>query len=73
MLFHRLEENIIMKESGYEGMEEPLKTLLWFWIPAHTVTFILPREYQIGLAACWSVVLGVIMGLSTPQREKQQG
>jgi len=64
MFFHRLEDNIIMKTKGYEGMETPLKTLLWFWIPAHTLTFSLPKVYQIGLAALWSVVLGVILGLS---------
>jgi hypothetical protein len=29
------------------------------------LTFLLPKEYQLGLAALWSVVLGLIMGLST--------
>ena len=39
-----------------------LKSIVWFWIPAHTVTFMLPDVYRIGLAAVWSVVLGVILG-----------
>jgi hypothetical protein len=37
-------------------------SLLWFWIPAHSVTFALPKPYQIGLAAIWSVALGIILG-----------
>jgi hypothetical protein len=72
MLFHRLEENLIMKSKGYEGMEVALKSLIWFWIPAHTITFALPKVYQIGLAACWSVVLGVILGLATPVRNDKE-
>jgi hypothetical protein len=36
--------------------------MIWFWIPAHTITFSLPTDFQIGLAALWSVVLGVILG-----------
>ena len=64
MFFHRLADNLIMREQGYEGITRAWWTLIWFWIPAHTLTFALPREYQIGLAAVWSVVLGVILGLS---------
>ena len=71
MLFHRVEENIIMKTKGYNGMEVALKSLIWFWIPAHTITFSLPRAYQIGLAACWSVVLGIILGLATPPSDNK--
>lgn len=64
MFFHRLEDNIIMRQSSYAGIQKAWWTLIWFWIPAHTVTFMLPKEYQIGLAALWSVVLGIIMGLT---------
>lgn len=63
MLFHRLEDNLILRRSGYDGMAPALWTLLWFWIPAHTLTFSLPVDYQIGLAALWSLALGVILGL----------
>jgi len=31
-------------------------------VTAHTITFMLDRPYQIGLAAVWSVVLGIILG-----------
>jgi len=64
MLFHRFEDNLILRTKGYAGMEKAFKTLIWFWIPAHTITFCLPTPYQIGLAALWGLVLGVIMGLS---------
>lgn len=37
------------------------KTILWFWIPAHTVTFSLPGEYRILMAAGLSVALGFIL------------
>lgn len=65
MAFHRFTDNLILKRSGFEGIQKAWFTLIWFWIPAHTVTFSLPVEYQIGLAAVWSLVLGLIMGLTT--------
>ena len=68
MLFHRLEDNLILRRQGYEGMDQALWTLLWFWIPAHTLTFALPVDFQIGLAAIWSVVLGVILGTAAGRR-----
>lgn len=36
-------------------------TILWFWMPAHTITFSLPAEYRILLAAYLGIVLGVIL------------
>ncbi len=65
MAFHRLEDNWLQGEKGFAGIEKAWATLAWFWIPAHTLTFLLPKDAQIGLAALWSVVLGVILGLST--------
>ena len=64
MLFHRIEDNLILRQKNYGGLTKAWWTLVWFWIPAHTVTFSLPIEYQIGLAALWSVVLGMIMGFT---------
>jgi hypothetical protein len=64
MFFHRIEDNLILRQWNFKGLTSAWWTLLWFWIPAHTVTFSLPAEYQIGLAALWSVVLGLIMGLT---------
>ena len=64
MLFHRFEDNLILREKGYKGIEKAFMTLIWFWIPAHTITFCLPTPFQIGLAALWGLVLGIILGLS---------
>ena len=37
------------------------KTIPLFWIPAHTVTFLLPPHYRVVVAAYLSIVLGVIL------------
>ncbi|RJP76048.1 MAG: hypothetical protein C4524_10715 [Candidatus Zixiibacteriota bacterium] len=73
MAFHRLEDNLILRQWNYNGLTKAWWTLLWFWIPAHTLTFSLPADYQIGLAALWSVALGLIMGFSkgSPQAKKK--
>ncbi|MDX9897381.1 MAG: hypothetical protein RBT62_00545 [Spirochaetia bacterium] len=64
MTLHRTTDNIISGTKGYKGIEKSLATLAWFWVPAHTVTFALPPAYQVGLAALWSVALGLIMGFT---------
>jgi hypothetical protein len=68
MFIHRVEENLLARRWNMAGLQKAWYTLIWFWIPAHTVTFSLPRDYQIGLAALWSVVLGLIMGLTAPPK-----
>ena len=40
-----------------------LKTVPLFWIPAHTVTFLLPTQFQVMLAALLSIALGVILNI----------
>ncbi|MDA8426811.1 MAG: hypothetical protein M0Z80_11805 [Treponema sp.] len=64
MFLHRSSDNIIAGSRGYRGIDKSLATLAWFWVPAHTVTFSLPIDFQIGLAALWSVALGLIMGFT---------
>lgn len=41
-----------------------LRTLPLFWIPAHTVTFLLPPEYRVLMAAFLSIALGAILGFA---------
>ncbi len=66
MLFHRWEDNLLQGTRGYKGMDTAIKTLFWFWIPAHTLTFSIPNhDVQIGLAAAWSLVLGLILGIAS--------
>jgi hypothetical protein len=62
VIMHRILDNTIAREKNWNNLDKGLLSLVWFWIPAHTITFILPRPYQIGLAAIWSVVLGIILG-----------
>ncbi len=62
VLMHRFLDNLIARKVNWLNIEKSLLSLLWFWIPAQTVTFMLPKVYQIGLAAFWSLVLGVILG-----------
>ena len=71
MAFHRLGDNWIEKTHGFAGIEKSLMTLAWFWLPAHTLTFSLPPDYQIGLAALWSLVLGLILGLGTAAKQSR--
>ena len=63
MFIHRLEDNLIVGEWNMTGLEYALLSLLWFWIPVHIITFLQKEEYQIGLAAIWSIVLGIILGI----------
>lgn len=46
------------------------KTVPLFWIPAHTVTFLLPAEYQVIMAAALSVALGIILNLGGAKNSK---
>ena len=46
------------------------KTIPLFWIPAHTVTFLLPSEWQVLFAAFLGVVLGVLLSVAAVQQRK---
>lgn len=67
MILHRVMDNAMDRwldgrHPGWEGMDRSLRTLLWLWIPLHTVTFCMPRDVRIGIAALLSMVLGLVMG-----------
>ncbi|HPX75120.1 MAG TPA: hypothetical protein PLW77_00910 [Bacteroidales bacterium] len=47
------------------------KTIPLFWIPAHTITFILPQNYQVLTAALLGVVLGVLLSIAAIQGNKK--
>jgi hypothetical protein len=40
------------------------KTIPFFWIPAHTITFLLPPDYQILFAALLGIALGIILAFA---------
>lgn len=40
------------------------RTIPLFWIPAHTITFMLPAEFRVLFAAALGIALGVIMSIA---------
>jgi len=62
VIAHRLIDNLIDGRPNWANLDKGLLSLLWFWVPAHTVTFMLPPDLRIGLAAVWSLALGLILG-----------
>jgi hypothetical protein len=40
------------------------KTIPFFWIPAHTITFLLPAEYRVLFAAVLGIMLGVLLAIA---------
>jgi len=48
-----------------------LKTIPFFWIPAHTITFLLPGTYRVLMASALSIVLGVLLTIAKSKKNKQ--
>ena len=46
------------------------KTIPFFWIPAHTITFMLPAEYRVLFAALLGIVLGVLLSVASLKGNK---
>lgn len=46
------------------------KTIPFFWIPAHTITFLLPIDYQVLFAAVLGIVLGVLLAIASIKGKK---
>lgn len=57
--------NQVIKEVDWDTFVNfvLLKTIPFFWIPAHTVTFSLPEEYRVIVAAMLSIVLGLLLSM----------
>lgn len=45
-----------------------LKTIPFFWIPAHTITFLLPATYRVLMASYLSIALGILLSLKKPEK-----
>lgn len=45
-------------------------TIPFFWIPAHTVTFLLPPDFQVLFAAILGIVLGVLLAIASLKSSK---
>lgn len=46
------------------------KTIPMFWIPAHTLTFLLPADYRVVVAAYLSIALGLLLTVSQSNKKK---
>ena len=79
MAFHRVTDTYLnlRKENRRTTISEAIESINWkqfinftvfktiplFWVPAHTITFLLPEEYRIIFAAILGIFLGLILGV----------
>jgi hypothetical protein len=49
-----------------------LRTLPLFWIPAHTVTYMLPSQYRVFFSAVLSIALGLILAVAKRKNKEEQ-
>ncbi len=47
------------------------KTIPFFWIPAHTITFLLPAEFRVLFAALLGIALGLILAIGGQKAVKE--
>ncbi len=79
MVFHRITDTLIddgkllgrwpflevWKKIDWNNMWKKVwPTVWWFWVPAHTITFILPEAYRVLMAALLGIALGVILAFA---------
>ena len=60
----------VVKRIDWDGFVSfvLIKTIPLFWIPAHTITFLLPPEYRVLMAAFLSIALGAILAFAKKRR-----
>jgi len=46
------------------------RTIPFFWIPAHTITFLLPPEFRVLFAALLGIALGLILAIGGQKATK---
>ena len=65
-LFSKTDVAIILQKVDWSTMWGFVfkKTIPFFWIPAHTITFLLPASFQVLFAAILGIVLGVILAFA---------
>jgi hypothetical protein len=47
------------------------RTIPFFWIPAHTITFLLPNEYRVVFAAFLGIALGIFLSIASIKGKKK--
>lgn len=70
--FSPIPMNQIFKNLNWEVMWNFVfkKTIPFFWIPAHTITFLLPADFQVLFAALLGIALGVILAVADMSSKK---
>lgn len=48
-----------------------LKTCPFFWIPAHTIVFLLPSQYRVIVSAFLSIALGLLLAIAKKEKSVQ--
>jgi len=48
-----------------------LKTCPFFWIPAHTIVFLLPSQYRVLVSAFLSIALGLLLALAKKEKSEK--
>jgi len=46
------------------------KTCIFFWIPAHTIVFMLPSQYRVLVSAFLSIALGLLLAFAKKEKSK---
>jgi hypothetical protein len=79
MVFHRITDTLIERGKlfkkwpfieVYRGIDWDNMfrivgwAIVWFWLPVHTVNFMLPPEFRVIVAALLAIVLGLILGVA---------
>ncbi len=66
-LFSRMDISEILKNLNWDVQWNFVfkKTIPFFWYPAHTITFLLPGEYQVLFAALLGIALGLILAVAS--------
>lgn len=86
MAFHRvtdtfieeaLSENKLSLKGAVNHVNWPsfisfvvFKTIPLFWIPAHTITFLLSPEYRVIFAALLGIILGLLLGVFDNEKKR---
>lgn len=74
MFFHRISDSVLNGAGSISGAVKEInwdhfvhtvlfKMIPLFWIPAHTITFLIPQEYQVILAAVLGIFLGLLLSI----------
>lgn len=86
MAAHRISDKLLDRRAvGLRGVKAAVADIDWtqfytfvigktvplFWIPAHTITFLLPPTYRVLVAASLSIALGLILSLAKMSKKEK--